>query len=290
MNKLKNIIAVLFSVVLTILIFILLIICIVSHFFKTESIENTVKKIDLVHEMAKIQNSSAGGSSAEISDIITMAYKEADSHNIPETLVDEIFDSTEVKSFLGTIAGGTTDYIINGKKTKTVTSDDFNELLDKNIDKWISNSNTEISDSKKEVLLVRMKSAAKGVIDNLPNQDNLNQKISSNTQKTIKQIFSIQTKIILTIVILIITIIIIIMKKLKSIPHLTIPLILSSIGLISLSLILTDIITEVLTNYNLSFIAAIISDGLSHNMLLVGIIILIISAVITTIYYKKTAD
>jgi hypothetical protein len=288
MQPIKSTIAVLSSILLTVVISILLIISTTSYFFKTKNIQKTTEKVDVIHEINKIKNSSASGSEAEISDIVTMAYKEAENHAIPTKLVDEIFNSKEVKNFLGQIAGNTTDYIINDKKTSKVTSEDFNAILDQNIDKWITNSGAKISDSKKEVLLIRMKNTSKGIIDNLPAQDKLNKKIDPKVQKTIKQIFGMKTKIVLTIIMVILATIIIILKKerVKWIPYIITPLILSSVILISLSLILTDILTELFTKYNLAFVASTISNGLSNNMLIVGVII-IIATIPGIIYYEK---
>ena len=158
MQFLKNIISIILSFIIIGMLYVLFLIGNVSSFFSVQSIEKTTSNIDVVHEIEKIKNSSViAGQKAEIVDIINTAYDEAERHGISKDLVDVIFNSTEVKEFLGHVVGTTTDYVINNRKGEVVTSEDFNKLLDANIDKWIDESNIEISDSKKEVLVIRIK-------------------------------------------------------------------------------------------------------------------------------------
>lgn len=292
MKILKTLIALLAAITLSISLFTLLLLSNISSFFKTENIQTMAQNTDVIHELKKIQNSSSKGGGAEISDIVSMAYREADKHAIPSELVDEIFKSNEVKIFIGKLVGNMTDYIVNDNQTKTVTSEEFNKLLDDNIDTWIKKSNTQISDSKKEVLLIRMKSAAKGVIDNLPTEETVNNKIDKNTLNTVQTIFSPKTKIILTIIIIISTIIIILTKKknLKFLPYTASSIIVSAIPIIILSLILTDILSELLTHYNMAFMASTVSSVLSHHLLITGIITAIIAIILYIIYYIKTKN
>lgn len=284
MKFIKTILGIIFVLILSETLFILFLDINISKFFTKEEMENTVEKIDISHEINKIKNSSATSENkAEIADIINSAYTEAENHGISSNLVEEIFNSNEVKRFLGKIAGTTTDNIINGAKLKPVTSEEFNKLLDDNIDKWIKQSKIKISDSKKEVLVIRMKTVAKGVIDNLPQ---VTDQINQNDINKINFIFSNKVKITLIIVSIISFLLIILVKHQKGLWLLYsgTSILISGLAIIILSLLIGDIITYALQNYNLSFLVSAFSNTLSKNLMITGLIQIIISVLMYIIY------
>lgn len=285
MQKLKTIAALIFSLIIIPTLFTLIFLSTISSYFTEDNIKKAVSNIDVTHEIKKIQNSSSS-SNQEISDIIDTAYTEAEKHGISEDLVNTIFNSNEVKTFLGSVVGATTNYIINDKTSKNATSKEFNDILDKNMDKWIEESGTKISDTKKDVLLIRMKSISAGIINNLPNNQTVDQKISEDTLSKIRFIFSNQVKIAL-ITITIFSLIIILITKRKQSKYLVYSgasFLITGLLLIGISFIITDILTIILTKYNLSFMATTFSNGLSHNILINGLVTIVISIVIFIIY------
>ena len=287
MNIIKTLLAIIVTIIITITLFILSLDINISNFFTKEQMENTVRNIDISHEISKIQNSSATAESkAEIADIINSAYQEAENHGISSSLVDHIFNSKEIKTFLGQIIGTSTDYIINGSKIKNITSDEFNKLLDDNIDKWIKESNTEISDSKKEVLIIRMKSAAASVIDNLPKITNIENKVDSNVLTEIRFLFSEKVKIILLSITIINLLLLIIIKYNKGLwlVYSSLGIFLSAVAITSLSFLIGDMIIFALKDYNISFLISAFKDTLSRNIMITGIIELLISLILFIIY------
>lgn len=294
MNTLKTVVSVILTALAAISLYILFLLGNVSSFFSTESMEKTASNIDVAHEIDKIRNSTAtAGQKEEIADIINTAYEEAESHGISTNLVDEIFNSNEVKEFLGEAIGGTTDYIVNGKSTEPLTSEDFNKLVDDNIDKWIDNSGMDISDTKKEVLVIRLKSASAGIIDNLPNQTTIDNTIDENTIKDIQFIFSSEVKTALVIITLVSLIIIILLKKKENrfLSYIASAPLIAGIITVATSFVMTDIITFALNEYNLSFMVTSFSSSFSHNILITGLVSIIVSIILFIIYgllHKKS--
>lgn len=287
MQFLKNIVSIILSFIIIGMLYVLFLLGNVSSFFSVQSIEKTTSNIDVVHEIEKIKNSSVtAGQKAEIADIIDTAYDEAERHGISKDLVDVIFNSTEVKEFLGHVVGTTTDYVVNNRKGKVVTSEDFNKLLDENIDKWIDESNTEISDSKKEVLVIRIKQASAGIVDNLPNTNMIDNKIDENTLKQVQFIFSSQVKVALVVLIGICLILIFFLNKNKNKWLINLFMILLITGLITIatSFVTTDIVTLALNEYNLSFMINAFSSSFSHNVLVTGIVSVVVAVILLVAY------
>lgn len=287
MKILKTIIALFISMLVICALYTLFILGNISSFFSVDNIEKATSNIDIVHEIEKIQNSTAtAGKKAEIADIVDTAYNEAESHGISKKLVDEIFNSNEVKGFLGKAVGSTADYVVNGNETKPLTSEDFNKILDKNIDKWIKNSNTEISDSKKEVLIIRIKNASAGIINNLPNTETINKSLSKDTVNNIQFIFSSKVKTALVIIIVISLTIIFFLKKKEYqwLAYMCAISLLTGLFTVATSFVINDVVSLSLTNYNLTFMTNAFSTIFSHQILTTGIISIIVAIILFIIY------
>ena len=290
MKLVKIFLSVIVSIILICSLFTVSLIINIGHFFKVESMEKNIKKINISHEINKIQNSSATSEEkSEIADIINYAYEEAENHGIPKELVDTIFDSNEVKQFLGKIVGTATDNIINKNNEKAVTSEEFNQLIDDNIDKWIKESNTTISSSKKEVLVIRMKSVGKGIIDNLPTSQNVVENVNQDYLDKLQLIFSLKLKLILIgiSIISLITLILLNRKKSKHLLYSASSFLLTAISLIIISIIIIDIITYILKGYNISFMINAFNHTLSKDVMITGIVFLIVSIILFITYYLK---
>ena len=286
MKALKTILAWIFSIILAVSLFGLFMIANISSFCTTENIQKATAQIDVSHEISKMQNSTNAGHKAEISDIVTTAYEEAENHGISSDLVDEIFNSEEVKIFLGQIIGNTTDYLINGTENKIVTSEDFNKLLDDNMDKWIKNSGISISDSKKEVLVIRMKSASAGIIDNLPTPQTLSSNFTQDSLDKMQQLFSPTFKTTLVIICAFSLIMLLILKHRyhKWLLYVAVPTIIIGLLTVATSFVIVDVLAMLLNQYCLSFMVSIFSDGLAHSIFITGLIAIIIAIIIFIIY------
>lgn len=296
MNAVKTLFSWVLATILGVSLFILFMLGNISSFFTTGNMQKAAANIDVSHEIQKIKNSTATTShKAEIADIINSAYTEAENHGIPSNLVDEIFNSQEVKEFLGKSLGGTTDYLINGNKETKVTSEEFNKLIDDNMDDWIKQSGTTISDSKKEVLVVRLKNASAGVIDNLPNSTNISNTVNNNTLKDVQFLFSSQVKVALVITSVISLLIIFFLKRKhnKWLLYSGIPTIIAGLITLGVSFIIVDLFTTALSKYNLTFMVSAFSDTLGNHILITGIVAIVISVIMLIIYkltQKKTAN
>ncbi len=292
MKIFKTIIALFLSILTICALYALFIIGNISSFFSVDNIEKATSNIDTVHEIEKIQNSTAtAGKKAEIADIIDTAYNEAESHGISKNLVDEIFNSNEVKTFLGKAVGNTTDYIVNGNESKPVTSEDFNKLLDDNIDKWIEDSNTDISDSKKEVLVVRIKNASAGIINNLPSTETINKNLDKNTIQQINFIFSKEVKTALVILIAISMIIIFFLKKKENrwLMYTGSIALITGLLTVATSFVINDVVALLLNNYGITFMINSFSTIFSHQILITGVVSVVVALIvfITYILLKK---
>ena len=288
MKIIKSLISVILSIVVIFALYSLFILSNVSSFFTTKNIEKAVSDIDVIHEINKIQNSSlTAGGKTDISDMVDRANEEAENHGISKNLVDEIFNSKEVKGFLGNAVGRTTDYIVNGKDSKPVTSEEFNELLDDNMDTWIDKSGVDISDSKKEVLVVRVKEASKGIIDNIPNTSTISQKVDTEILDAIKLIFSSKVRMALVIISLVSLLIIFFLKRKENkwLLYTAVSGLIAGIMTIATSFVLTDIVSLVLNEYNLSFLVNSFSDIFSHKVFITGIVSAVICIIIFIVYF-----
>lgn len=287
MRIFKTIIALFLSILTICALYALFIICNISSFFSVDNIEKATSNIDTIHEIEKIQNSTAtAGKKAEIADIIDTAYNEAESHGISKNLVDEIFNSNEVKSFLGKAVGNTTDYIVNGKESEPLTSEDFNKLLDDNIDKWIKASNTDISDSKKEVLVIRIKNASAGIINNLPSTETINKNIDKNTIQQINFIFSKEVKTALVILIAISMIIIFFLKKEENkwLMYTGSIALITGLLTVATSFVINDVVALLLNNYGITFMINSFSTIFSHQILITGVVSVVVALIILITY------
>ncbi len=282
---LNQIITIVFSVVL----FCLIMIILISNFFTVETMQKNFQNIDVVHEIKKIQNSTTAGTSAEVADLIDTAYTEAENHGIDKELVNTIFNDKETKNFLGLLVGTTTDYVINGKKEDIPTSEDFNKLLDDNIDRWIKESGISISDTKKEVLLIRMKSMSSGIIDNIPNYNTVKNTVNNNVLTTIKLIFSENIKIALSILtITLIIILYLINRKNKStLKYIGNTLFITSILMLIVSFSLEDVVAYVLSGYNLTSLINSFVNLMMQKVIIIAIILFIIGLICRIIYSHK---
>ena len=294
MKIIKTILSVILSLLSIVTLYALFLISNISFFFSTDNIRDAASNIDVVHEIKKIQNSSSvAGGKEDISNVVDKAYAEAENHGISKNLVDEMLNSKEVKGFLGTAIGNTTDYIINGKENKNVTSTEFNKLVDNNIDKWIDKADIDISDTKKEVLDIRLKQASAGIIDNLPSQQLIDSKIDTNTLKSIQFLFSKEVKTALVVITMISFILIVLFKRkeYKCLIYIAMALLVSGLITIATSFVINDLLALVLNEYNLSFMINSIGNNFSEKMFITGIISSVIAVIMFIIYMilvKKT--
>lgn len=286
MKKLFNhIITIVFSVVL----FCFVMIMITSSFFTEEMMQKNFQRIDVIHEMKKIQNSTTSGTSAEVADLINTAYAEAESHGIDKKLVNTIFNDKETKNFLGALAGSTTDYVVNGTKGSIPTSEDFNELLDNNIDRWIDESGVSISDSKKEVLLIRIKSMSSGIIDNMPNYMSVKGAVNNKVLDTIKFIFSDMVKVILGGLVILFVIILYLLnrKDAATFKYVGGALLISSVMMFVVSFSLEDVVAYVLSGYNLTSLINSLVNLMMMWVIIMAAILLVLGILLLLVYRGK---
>ena len=286
MKKIFNyIITIVFSVVL----FCFVMIMITSSFFTEEMMQKNFQRINVIHEMKKIQNSTTSGTSAEVADLINTAYAEAESHGIDKKLVNTIFNDKETKNFLGALAGSTTDYVVNGTKGSIPTSEDFNKLLDNNIDRWIDESGVSISDSKKEVLLIRIKSMSSGIIDNMPNYMSVKGAVNNKVLDTINFIFSDMVKVILGGLVILFVIILYLLnrKDAATFKYVGGALLISSVMMFVVSFSLEDVVAYVLSGYNLTSLINSLVNLMMMWVIIMAAILLVLGILLLLVYRGK---
>ncbi len=290
-NILKKIIVLLSSGVFLITLMLLIVILNISYFFTTDNITNGVLKMDIAKTLDEVENANID--SSEVTEILDNAYIVAEYYGVSSDVIDEMVNDDAVKEFFGVMAGNVTDYVVNGTDSKALTSEDFNKILDDNIDRWVDKSGVEVTDSQKEEFLETVKSQSGQIIDSLPTASAIADKLELSNLDEIRIIFDNQTKIVLGVLLLISLALIIILKRknFRFIAYIGYAALVSGIMTIGIGLISNDLITMVLMRSDVFLDVSMFGDMLSKQFLITGtvlIIIALISYIIHLLIKKKT--
>ena len=260
----------------------------ISSFFSTDSIQRTASDIDVTHEVEKIKNSSATvGTKAELSRIIDTAYATAEAYGISDKIIDEAINSKEVKQFFGKIVGNTTDYVINGTEPQLITSDEFSEIIDNNIDQWIENSGAKLQGNKKDILVSKIKDETAIIIDSLPSNEIATNAINQDVLEMVRFLFSEKVKMALIIINVFLIGLLILLKRKNSkwLLYNGFSFIMAGFITMITSFIMVDILVSALKTYNLTFMISSFVKQLSENILITGICSVALALILYTLYW-----
>lgn len=286
---LKKIITFISSFVFLITLMCLIVILNISYFFTAENITNGVLKMDISKALHEVENADI--SSNEITEVLDNAYIVAEHYGVSSDVIDEMVEDKAVKEFFGIIAGNVTDYIINGKDRKALTSEDFNQILDNNIDNWIEKSNVKVTEKQKEDFLKTVKSQSGQIIDNLPNASTVAEKLEVSNLDSLKIIFDSKTKIVLSTLLIISLILLIILKRSKFIMYLGYTTLITGIITIGIGLISNDLITMILMKSDIFLDVSLFGNMLTNQFVITGIILIVIALLsyIIHLFIKRKA-
>lgn len=290
-NILKKIIVLLSSGVFLITLMLLIVILNISYFFTTDNITNGVLKMDIAKTLDEVENANID--SSEVTEILDNAYIVAEYYGVSSDVIDEMVNDDAVKEFFGVMAGNVTDYIVNGTDSKALTSEDFNKILDNNIDRWIKKSGVKVTDSQKEDFLKTVKSQSGQIIDSLPTASAIADKLELSNLDEIRVIFNEQTKIVLSVLLLISLALIIILKRkdFRFIVYIGYAALVSGIMTIGIGLISNDLITMVLMRSDVFLDVSTFGNMLSKQFLITGAVLIgiaLVSYIVHLLIKKKT--
>lgn len=268
-----------FSLILTIFIFN------ISSFSRTDNMEKTLKKSDLLTEVKKIKNSGKVGNQSSMTAVINDVYATAEEYGIDSKLVDTVIDSDAMKEALGYAAGNVTDYVINGKETPILTKDDLYNVAENNIDDWIKQSGISVTDNQKKKILEGSKEFIPIVVRNLPSSSDIASGYKSQVE-VVQFLFSNTVKVGLVIidVLLILLIIILGRKQFKWLFDFGMVFGICGIALSVLAIILPDLILMVPNSADISLITTTFTDYLFKPVLIIGFVFIILSILLFIIY------
>ncbi len=256
----------------------------ISYFFNSENITKGIQKMDVAQALHEIENSNKGGMT--ITEVLDNAYIVAEYYGVSSRVIDEMVNDKDIKQFFGTTAGNVTDYIVNGKNNKALTSTEFNTILDKNIDTWIKNSKVQVTDSQKRTFLDTVKKESGQIINNLPTSKEIASKLGITKLNVLQKIFNKQTKTLLLFS-LITSFILIMLLKIKNhrnIVYIGYATLIVGIITVGIGLLSSDLTAYILTKTDILLDVSLFSNMLMKQFVITGIICLVISFVFYVIH------
>lgn len=279
MKILKSFLAGLFSIFFGI--FVVATICIfcISGFASKSNVKEKLKETDLLMEVKKIRNSGNTESESKITAAINDVYSLASQFSVSEEVVDKIIDSKATKEVIGSAVGNLTDYVINGKEAKILSSDDVYEVISDNLDDVLKASDLKIDDSSKEKFLREIKKQLPDIVEVIPNSEDVLGTDYGDKVEIMQKIFSTQSKVICVLGIIVSMIVVILLKKkeFEWLANLGVSLLMSGLATIGISLLMPSVIVSAMNEADLSLFASSLTGFITKPILYCGIGLIIIS-------------
>ena len=287
MNFLKSFIAGLFSLFFGILLIITVCVFSISSFANKDNIVNNMKQADILTEVKKIRNSGNSLGQSGVAQVIDEMYSLASQFSVSEDVVDKIIDSKITKEIIGDAVGNLTDYVINGKETRILTSDDIYDLINDNLDDILKSSDISIDEGQKEKFLREIKKQLPDMVEVIPTSKDLLGSDYGYELEQVQEIFSNETKIILCICLVISMVIVIVIKR-KNFEwciNLGVSLLISGLIIMGLALVAPEFITGMMDSIDLSLLTSSFTELSVKPILYSGASILVL-AIILLVFYK----
>ena len=287
MSFLKSFVAGLFTFVFGVLLVMAICVFNVSGFASKDNIVKNMEQADILTEVKKIRNSGNSEGQSGVTQVIDEMYSLASQFSVSEEVVDKIIDSKITKEIIGDAVGNLTDYIINGKETRILTADDAYDLINDNLDDILKSTDISIDEGQKEKFLREIKKQLPDMVEVIPTSEDL---LGSDYEYGIKQmqeIFSQDTKIVLSVCLVISMVIVIIIKRKKFewCVNLGVALLIAGLVTVGMALVLPSFALELMNSTDLSLFATSFTDLLSKPILYSGVVTLVL-AIILFIFYK----
>lgn len=259
------------------------VICNISYFFSVDNIAKGVSRMDVSKAMNEFEKSKEAG--MILTEVLDNAYIVAEYYGVSSKVIDKMVMDQQVKNFFGQAVGNVSDYIVNGTTNDQVSSLQFNQILDSNIDDWIKESNVSVSDKQKKDFLETVKKQSGKIIDNFsPNI--VTEKLGINNLTMLQKIFSIQTKIKLLFALITSGVLIVWLKRknYENIVYIGYMSLIVGIITIGLALLSGDLITIVLSKLGILLDVSLFSNMLTNQFIITGIIFVITSICLYLLY------
>lgn len=257
----------------------------ISSFSKTDNMEKTIEKTDLLTEVKKIRNSGKVGNQSALSSVIDDVYATAEEYGISDKLVDTVIDSKAMKEALGKAAGNVTDYVINGVSTPILTDDDLYKVAEDNIDDWIKESGIEVTDNQRDKILEGSKEFIPIVVQNLPTSEDIAKDYKTEVS-AVQTLFSAPIKVGLIVLSCLLLGLLIIFGRSgnKWMANLSLVLIFSGLILLVSAFILPDLLMSVPISSDISFITGSLTDYMFKPAIISGIVMIGLCIVLGIVY------
>ena len=287
MHFFKSFWAGLFSLIFGILLIATVCIFNISAFATKDNIVKSMENTDLLTDVKKIRNSGSGEGSNGVSQIIDEMYSLASQFSVSEEVVDSIIDSKITKQIIGDAVGNITDYVVNGKETKAFSEDDAYNLINDNLDDILASSNVSIDEGQKEKFLREVRKQLPDIVEAIPTSESLANSGHNLEINMVQEIFSTEVKVILCVGLVISGVIVIVLKikNFEWCADLGVTLLISGLVIMGISLLVPNVVVDMIGTTDLSLFASSITDILTRPILYSGVGILVL-AIILFIFYK----
>lgn len=257
----------------------------ISNFSKTDNMEKTIEKTDILTEVKKIRNSGKVGNQSALSSVIDDVYATAEEYGISDKLVDTVIDSKAMKEALGKAAGNVTDYVVNGVSTPILTDDDLYKVAEDNIDEWIKQSGIEVTDNQRDKILEGSKEFIPIVVQNLPTSSDIAKDYKTEVS-AVQTLFGTPVKVGLVCVSILVMVLLIVLgrKDKKWMINLSLVLLFSGLILLIMAFILPDIMMMVPLSSDISFITGSITDYMFKPIIISAIVMIGLCILLGIIY------
>ncbi len=283
MKKLSFIISFFSSFFLIIFVVFTLVLFNTSSFASKKEIEKNLLNTDLKFVIGKIRNSGSTENQTKISKAINDIYSISREYGVSEDVIDDILDSKVTKEVLSMPLGNLTDYVINGKDSKVLSSEDVYNLISSNIDTLFDKVDYELSDAQKEKFLSRVKLEIPDVISAIPTVSLLTEFKYGDKIKVIQFVFGKTFKAVLIGGIILFSILIIAFQKKRSLLYLGISLLSASLLTIGFSFFIPDLILKFISIWEVSMFISSFSGILCMKIIVGSLALAFLSVIILLI-------
>lgn len=254
--------------------------------FEKKTIQTVVKNTDLITDVKEREETS------QIQNAFQEVYTAAEQYHIPKKFVDSVLNDEITKEFFGRIAANVTESIINGKNQAILPQDEFNQLIENNIDHFAEKSEINLSQEQKEKFISLASNHSAVILNLLPTTNSLISNMNTETMKLIQLASSktLTTGLLGGIILCGIMILLLKWKERAFLSYLATPLLFSSILLIGISQLIPTIVSMIIpANNDLIYLFVDqLAVHMKENILLYGGIIGILSILIyITIFILK---
>ncbi len=180
LNNMGKFICLIVSFIIYVILIILLLIISLRNIFSFKTINKLVQNIEIKNIISSINDD----------DIMSSIYNAAETYNISRSSVDSLLNSYTIKYLASKYIYGEVYYIINGSLKNVLSSEDFNNYINNNIDKIIAEGKLEYSEDEKDSITKLITDSSSEILNSLPDAESLINMDDNEALEYIRYIFS----------------------------------------------------------------------------------------------------